>query len=56
MDEIEVLCTEFPEIAGMIYSMYMYTRQPAKAKEYSKKFDAYVFGRSKCRIRFKYIV
>lgn len=56
MDEIEELCTEFPEIAGMIYSMYMYTRQPAKAEEYSKKFEAYVFGRSKCKIRFKYIV
>lgn len=46
MDEIEELCTEFPEIAEIIYSMCIYTRQPAKAKEYSKKIDAYVFGRN----------
>lgn len=46
MDEIEELCIEFPGIAGVIYSMCMFTRQPAKAEEYLKKFDAYVFGRN----------
>lgn len=56
MDEIEELCIEFPEIAGMIYSMCMYTRQPAKAEEYAKKFQAHVYGRCKCSICFKYIV
>lgn len=48
MDEIEELCIEFPEIDNLFYSMCMYTKQPAKAEEYAKKFQAHVYGRSKC--------
>lgn len=44
MDEIEDLCTEFPEIAGMVFAMFMYIGQPVKGEEYLKKMQAHVYG------------
>lgn len=50
MEDIEKLCKEFPEIAGIVSEMFLYTRQPEKAAEYADKMTAY------CREKGKFML
>lgn len=50
MEDIEKLCKEFPEIAGIVCEMFLYTRQPEKAAQYADKMTAY------CRDKGKFML
>lgn len=47
MEDIEKLCKEFPEIAGLVCEMFLYTRQPERATEYADKMNAYCRDKGK---------
>lgn len=55
MNDIEKLCNEFPEMAGLVGSMSAYTRQPHKEKEYARKLVDYLFGKGKFEKKLSYI-
>lgn len=44
MDDIEHLCNEFPEMTCLVSSMFQYTRQPEKEREYSRKMRVHFLG------------
>lgn len=50
MNDIENLCNAFPEMAGLVSSMFAYTRQPHKEKEYARKLVDYIFGKEMAHI------
>lgn len=45
MEDIENLCTEFPEMALVVSSMCRYTNQPEKSRKYSGMSRLGVSGR-----------
>lgn len=45
MNDIEKLCNAFPEMAGLVSSMFAYTRQPHKEMEYARKLVDYILGK-----------
>lgn len=47
MDDIEHLCNEFPEMTRLVSSMFQYTRQPEKKREYSRKMRVHFLGEDK---------
>lgn len=51
MEDIENLCTEFPEMTLVVSSMCRYTNQPEKSRKYSEMSRLGVSGRGMLILR-----